>query len=88
MPKQAPKPPSVPEEIVGAADFKARCLELLDRVHDGGKPIVVTKRGIPVARVVPITPAGKALRGSMRDAFEIVGDIVEVDWSDEWEAGA
>lgn len=41
-------------KIVAAGEFKARCLALLDEVSQTGKPIVVTKRGKPVARVVPV----------------------------------
>jgi prevent-host-death family protein len=45
------------ERVVGAGEFKARCLALLDEVADRRTEIVVTKRGVPVARVVPIAPA-------------------------------
>lgn len=38
---------------LAASEFKARCLALLDRVHDGGEPITITKRGRVVARLVP-----------------------------------
>ena len=37
-----------------AGRFKAECLALLDRVEQSGEPVVVTKRGRPVAEVVPI----------------------------------
>jgi prevent-host-death family protein len=36
-----------------AAEFKAKCLALIDRVHDRGEPITITKRGRVVARLVP-----------------------------------
>ena len=36
-----------------AAEFKAKCLALLDRVHDRGESITITKRGRVVARLVP-----------------------------------
>jgi len=38
---------------IAAADFKARCLALLDQVRDEGHPITITKRGRVVARLVP-----------------------------------
>lgn len=85
MRKQPSRSPGV-EEMVGVAEVRARYLDLLDRVHDEGRILVLTKRGLPVARVVPIAPAGRALRGSMRDAFEIVRDIVKVDGARDWEA--
>lgn len=57
--KATPKPRSLslrPGEptvsYVGAARFKATCLELLDRVRETGQDIVVTKHGKPVAKVV------------------------------------
>ena len=40
-------------ERVAAAEFKARCLELMDRVRQTGAEYVVTKHGSPVARLVP-----------------------------------
>jgi prevent-host-death family protein len=39
---------------VPAAKFKATCLKLMERVAATGEPIVVTKRGKPVARLVPV----------------------------------
>ncbi len=44
---------------LAASEFKAKCLSLLDRVHDDGEPITITKRGRVVARLVP---AGEADR--------------------------
>jgi prevent-host-death family protein len=40
-------------KTIGAAEFKARCLALIDRVHDEGESITITKRGRTVARLVP-----------------------------------
>ena len=42
------------DRTIGAGDFKARCLALLDEVAAQRTQIVVTKRGVPVARVVPV----------------------------------
>lgn len=38
---------------VGAAEFKAKCLALLDWVRERGEPITITKRGRVIARLVP-----------------------------------
>jgi prevent-host-death family protein len=38
---------------LAASEFKARCLALLDRVHDHGESVTITKRGRVVARLVP-----------------------------------
>ena len=40
-------------KTIAAAEFKAKCLALIDRVHDEGEPITITKRGRTVARLVP-----------------------------------
>jgi prevent-host-death family protein len=73
-------------ETISAAHFKATCLALLDNVEKTGKPIRVTKRGKPVADLVPVAPPGKRrILGCMEGTAKIVGDIVspavpESDW--------
>ena len=42
------------KEAVGAAEFKARCLELVDRVKESHAEFIVTRHGRPVARLVPV----------------------------------
>jgi prevent-host-death family protein len=45
---------------ISASEFKAKCLDLLDRIGQGELPrLVVTKRGVPVAMIVP-PPVEKA----------------------------
>jgi len=44
----------VDERRIKASEFKARCLALLDEVARSRSSIVVTKHGVPVARVVPL----------------------------------
>ena len=55
---------------IAAADFKARCLSLLDQVHERGEPIVITKRGRVVASLVPAGETDRRpwlrLRGTVR----------------------
>ncbi len=69
---------------IRASDFKARCLALLDEVDRTGVPYIVTKRGRPVARLVPLErPSPPDLRGSVRWASEedLLGPVDE-----PWEA--
>lgn len=47
-----------------ASEFKARCLAILDEVRDTGREVTITKRGKPVAKVVPTEPV-RSLRGSV-----------------------
>ncbi len=55
----------VMDSTISASRFKAECLHLLDEVAETGRPLTVTKRGKPVARVVPIEQP-RSLVGSVR----------------------
>ena len=64
---------------IKAAEFKAKCLKLLDQVASSHQPLTITKRGKPVARLVPIdedTP--ESMFGYMRGTVTILGDIIDV----------
>ena len=76
----------LPHRTIGVAEFKARCLELIEAVGTRGDELTITKRGQPIARVIPISRAHEPLRGMLRDRLAIHGDIVQVDWTKEWEA--
>ena len=58
-----------------ASAFKARCLRVMDHVQATGEPVVVTKRGKPVVKVIPAEPQERDIFGFMADKFEIIGDI-------------
>ena len=61
---------------VPATEFKAKCLELMDRVAQRRESFVITKRGKPVAKLVPVERRPKEpLFGRLRDLVEEVGDI-------------
>lgn len=66
-------------ETMSISEFKATCLAVLDRVRRTRQPVLVTKRGVPVAEVMPpIHPAtGRRQLGvAATDNWRIVGDIV------------
>lgn len=86
MRKAKPSSEPLTTETIGASDFKSRCLELLDRVHEHGGELVVTKHGEPVARVVSVRSGSKSLRGAWRGRGKLLGDIVQIDWTEEWDA--
>ena len=71
-------------KTIGAAKFKERCLALLDDLEPDG--LVITKRGKPVARLLPFDRQHAELIGSLRDKVEIRGDILSTGI--EWDAGA
>jgi prevent-host-death family protein len=58
-----------------AGEFKARCLSVMDDVNATGEPVLITKRGTPVAKIVPVGSKKQDLFGFMAGQFEIVGNI-------------
>ena len=71
-------------KTIGAAKFKEQCLALLDDL--GGDGLVITKRGKPVARLLPYERRHAELIGSLSHKVKIRGDIFSTGL--EWEAGA
>src|SRR5580698_5259758 len=68
-----------------AGEFKAKCLKVIDEVQRLRIPIIITKRGKPVAKLVPLDDYAESFIGSMKGTMEIVGDIVApIDL--KWEA--
>jgi prevent-host-death family protein len=66
--------------LIAAAQFKEQCLALLDEVDQDG--IVITKRGKPVAKLIPFAADSASLIGSLAGKVEIKGDILStgVSW--------
>jgi prevent-host-death family protein len=72
------------EKTMPAAEFKAKCLRILDELEPDG--IVITKRGRPVAKVLPaVAVDNQKLIGSMKGQIQIKGDIFStgVRWNAE-----
>jgi prevent-host-death family protein len=69
---------------VGAAEFKARCLELMSEVERLGTEIVITKHRKPVARLVPAQSKGTRFCGCLKGMIISAGDLVspiDVEWT-------
>ncbi|GEM_PF-775903 len=58
-----------------ASAFKARCLKVMNEVQATGEPVIVTKRGKPVVKVIPVGAEKDDIFGFMAGEFKIVGDI-------------
>ena len=76
-------------KTIKASEFKAKCLKLMDEVAATGEPLLITKHGKPVAKLVPTEqkpkPKRKSLWGLHKGQMKILGDIIEpIDV--EWEA--
>lgn len=71
------------DRVIAAGEFKAKCLAVLDDVANGGQSVLVTKRGRPVARVVPVVEESpRSLLGSVLYQGDLVSPIGEV-WDAE-----
>lgn len=74
---------------IKASEFKAKCLEIMDRVAKTREEIVITKRGKAMARLLPVEERPElALFGRMRGTFQISDkDLLEpASPADEWHA--
>ena len=60
---------------IPAGAFKARCLAIMKKVQMTGEPVIVTKRGAPVVKVIPIESEKNDIFGFMAGKVKIVGDI-------------
>ena len=62
---------------IGAGQFKTHCLRLIEEVAQTKQPIIVTKHGQPMAKLVPIEDETYSLFGCQANTINISGDIVE-----------
>lgn len=78
---------------LAAGEFKATCLALMDEVAATGREVVITKRGKPVAKLVPVTPTTQRppIRGLLKHVIRITGDLqkpiigYEYDMAKKWD---
>lgn len=73
-------------KTMAAGKFKATCLKVMDEVQAKREPVLVTKNGKPVAKLVPLDlPEEEHPLASLRfpGKIEILGDIMEPFYTDE-----
>jgi prevent-host-death family protein len=76
------------DKTIAAGEFKAKCLHLLDEVAQKRAPLIITKRGKPVAKLVPIDDKPVDPVGCMAGTIQIIGDIIspiDVEWTGDAE---
>ncbi len=71
-----PKP-----RTIDTTEFKAKCLVLLDEVREKHSELIITRRGKPVARLVPVRKTVSRSPRGLWKGGKIKGDIVHIDWS-------
>ena len=70
---------------IAAGTFKVHCLALMDEVQAKKETLVITKRGKPVAKLVPVTEEKDDIFGFLAGKARITGDVVSPALSlEEW----
>jgi prevent-host-death family protein len=74
-------------KTMAAGKFKAQCLKIMDQVKTTREPVMITKKGQPVAKLVPADMPKDDFFGCLAGIIEIVGDIESpVEPPEAWEA--
>jgi prevent-host-death family protein len=60
---------------IAAGKFKAQCLKVMEQVRTTREPVLITKRGQPLAKLVPPEKASDDFIGSLEGIITIHGDI-------------
>lgn len=71
-------------ETLSVSKFKATCLAVLEEVKKKKKKVLITKRGEPIAEIIPVN--GKKKDVPLKETVTFMGDIVSSVAEDEWEA--
>ena len=71
-------------ESISVSEFKATCLAVLEDINKHKKRVVITKRGKPIAEVIPFEADYKEI--PLKDTVTFIGDIVSPVAEDDWEA--
>jgi prevent-host-death family protein len=61
---------------MAAGEFKVHCLAVMDEVHSKRESVLITKRGKPVAKLVPVDGAKDDIFGFLKGKVTILGDVV------------
>jgi prevent-host-death family protein len=74
-------------KTIATGEFKAHCLTLMDDVRSTREPLIITKRGKPVAKLVPADDTEREFISRLKGRFRVVGDIESpVEPPEAWEA--
>ena len=75
------------EPVIGISQFKIHALRILEEISTSQEPVVITKRGKPLVRIIPYRELDKTLTpGSLARYFVFEKDIVSPLGADMWES--
>jgi prevent-host-death family protein len=72
--------------VIAAGEFKAKCLHILDEVNKTREPVTVTKRGKPVARLVPLSAESASSYGIAKGTLSYAEDDDLFSTGETWDA--
>lgn len=72
-------------KLIAAGEFKTHCLQLIDQVNNREIELIITKRGKPLAKLIPVTISTPSVFGCLKDTAVISGDLVEPT-GESWDA--
>jgi prevent-host-death family protein len=61
---------------IAAGSFKTNCLAIMDEVQAKRETVIITKRGKPVAKLVPVEPQDDDIFGFLAGKGRIIGDVI------------
>ena len=70
-------------ETLSVSEFKAKCLSILQDVDKQKKRVIITKRGKPIAEVIPHESEDKEV--PLEDTVIFMGDIISPVAEEDWE---
>lgn len=73
-------------KTLAAGEFKARCLTVMEDVRKTREPVLITKRGKPVVKLIPAEKNETDLIGRLEGVVSIHGDIESPIEPDAWES--
>lgn len=62
--------------MIPAGQFKTHCLQIMENVRKTGKKIIITKRNVPVAQIVPIDKKKEKGFGKLKGTLHTEGNII------------
>ena len=72
-------------KTIAAAQFKAQCLTVMENVRKTRQPVIITKRGKPIAQLAPLDNVKDDFIGRLKGVFEVVGELDD-DSPEPWES--
>ena len=70
-------------ETISVSEFKAKCLSVLQDVNTQKKRVIITKRGKPIAEIIPHESEDNEI--PLEDTVVFMGDILSPVAEEDWE---